>query len=55
MVTGCTAGVGRAYTVELARRGVNVVLISRNVDKLNELAREVGEFLIFGSLLVYTV
>ncbi|XP_034251632.1 inactive hydroxysteroid dehydrogenase-like protein 1 [Thrips palmi] len=41
VITGCTAGVGRAYTVELARRGVNVVLISRNVDKLNELAREV--------------
>ena len=41
VITGCTAGVGRSYTVELARRGVNVVLISRNVDKLRELAREV--------------
>lgn len=41
VITGCTAGVGRAYTVELARRGVNVVLISRNVDKLSDLAKEV--------------
>lgn len=32
--------------MELARRGVNVVLISRNVDKLNELAREVGKFIL---------
>lgn len=41
VITGCTSGIGRAYTVELARRGMNVVLISQNIDKLSDLAKEV--------------
>ncbi|KAK3924867.1 Inactive hydroxysteroid dehydrogenase-like protein 1 [Frankliniella fusca] len=41
VITGCTSGIGRAYTVDLARRGMNVVLISQNIDKLSDLAREV--------------
>ncbi|XP_073999032.1 inactive hydroxysteroid dehydrogenase-like protein 1 [Rhodnius prolixus] len=34
IVTGCTDGIGRAYSEELARRGLNIVLISRNEEKL---------------------
>ncbi|XP_042294709.1 inactive hydroxysteroid dehydrogenase-like protein 1 [Sceloporus undulatus] len=40
VVTGCTSGVGKAYAKELASRGVNIVLISRNKEKLEAVARE---------------
>lgn len=40
-VTGSTDGIGRQYAMELARRGFNVVLISRNPDKLRAVAGEI--------------
>ncbi|XP_013147079.1 PREDICTED: inactive hydroxysteroid dehydrogenase-like protein 1 isoform X2 [Papilio polytes] len=40
-VTGSTDGVGREYARELARRGLNIVLISRNLDKLRNVAAEI--------------
>ena len=41
VVTGCTQGIGRSYVDELAKRGMNVVLISRNKQKLEQLSEEV--------------
>lgn len=41
VVTGATDGIGKAYAIELARAGMNVVLISRSADKLKEAAAEV--------------
>ncbi|CAG2055836.1 unnamed protein product [Timema podura] len=41
IVTGSTDGIGKAYAYELAHRGVNIVLISRNIDKLNQVASEI--------------
>nr|CAD7392663.1 unnamed protein product [Timema cristinae] len=41
VVTGSTDGIGKAYAYELAHRGVNIVLISRNIDKLNQVASEI--------------
>ncbi|XP_034241034.1 inactive hydroxysteroid dehydrogenase-like protein 1 [Thrips palmi] len=41
VVTGSTDGIGRAYALELARRGVNVCLISRSLDKLRNTAAEI--------------
>ncbi|CAB4058072.1 Testosterone 17-beta-dehydrogenase 3,Inactive hydroxysteroid dehydrogenase-like protein 1,Muskelin [Lepeophtheirus salmonis] len=38
IVTGCTSGIGRALSLELASRGMNVVLIARNLTHLNELS-----------------
>lgn len=38
MVTGCTGGIGEAFAFELARRGFNVLLVSRSEAKLKELA-----------------
>ena len=38
VVTGCTDGIGRSYAKEMARRGMDLVLISRNLAKLNELS-----------------
>ena len=41
VVTGCTQGIGRSYAMELAQRGMSVVLISRNKEKLDKLASEI--------------
>ncbi|XP_060113554.1 very-long-chain 3-oxoacyl-CoA reductase-like [Heteronotia binoei] len=43
VVTGATAGIGKAYAHELARRGLNVVLISRSLEKLEQVATEIEE------------
>lgn len=40
-VTGATDGIGRAMALELARKGLNVVLISRTLSKLEETADEI--------------
>ncbi|XP_049871781.1 inactive hydroxysteroid dehydrogenase-like protein 1 [Pectinophora gossypiella] len=40
-VTGSTDGIGKQYAAELARRGLNIVLISRNPDKLRAVAQEI--------------
>jgi len=50
-VTGSTDGIGRAYAQELARRGVNIVLISRTEEKLRATAADIGQWLI-SSLLI---
>ncbi|XP_075433806.1 very-long-chain 3-oxoacyl-CoA reductase-B-like [Ascaphus truei] len=38
VVTGATDGIGKAYAEELARRGLNIVLISRSLEKLQRVA-----------------
>ncbi|MCJ8748848.1 hypothetical protein PDJAM_G00169270 [Pangasius djambal] len=41
VVTGATAGIGRAYVIELARRGLDIVLISRSQEKLRRVSDEI--------------
>ncbi|XP_030637914.1 hydroxysteroid (20-beta) dehydrogenase 2 [Chanos chanos] len=41
VVTGATSGIGRAYAIELAKRGLDIVLISRCEDKLHAVATEI--------------
>ncbi|CAB4058260.1 Very-long-chain 3-oxoacyl-CoA reductase,Very-long-chain 3-oxoacyl-CoA reductase-A [Lepeophtheirus salmonis] len=38
IVTGCTSGIGRAITIELASRGINLALIARNPTFLKDLS-----------------
>ncbi|XP_054855392.1 very-long-chain 3-oxoacyl-CoA reductase-like isoform X2 [Eublepharis macularius] len=43
VVTGSTSGIGKAYAHELARRGFDVVLISRSMEKLKQVAAEIEQ------------
>jgi NAD(P)-dependent dehydrogenase (short-subunit alcohol dehydrogenase family) len=43
IVTGASAGLGRAYSIELARMGIAVTLVARREAQLRETARLVAE------------
>ncbi len=43
LVTGAGKGIGRAISVELARQGANLVIVSRTAKDLQSLAREIGD------------
>lgn len=40
VVTGATDGIGKAYAFELAKQGLNVLLVARSEEKLKETAQE---------------
>lgn len=40
-MTGSTDGIGKAYAKELAARGINLVLISRTLEKLEKTKNEI--------------
>lgn len=40
VVTGCTDGIGKAFAFQLARKGLNVVLVGRNPAKLEDVSGE---------------
>ncbi|XP_040612077.1 testosterone 17-beta-dehydrogenase 3 isoform X1 [Mesocricetus auratus] len=41
VITGAGDGIGKAYSFELAKHGLNVVLISRTLEKLQAVAEEI--------------
>ncbi|XP_074851216.1 17-beta-hydroxysteroid dehydrogenase type 3 isoform X3 [Carettochelys insculpta] len=43
VVTGAGDGIGKAYSLELAKRGLNVVMISRTLEKLQKVATEIEQ------------
>ncbi|CAL4109233.1 unnamed protein product [Meganyctiphanes norvegica] len=42
VVTGGTDGIGKAYARELAKNGMNLILVARNQQKLEQVAQEIG-------------
>lgn len=43
VVTGSTDGIGKAYAQALVKRGMNVLLVARSVEKLAEVKAELGK------------
>ena len=43
VVTGSTDGIGKAYSKELATRGLNLILISRTLERLETTRKEILE------------
>jgi len=43
LITGASAGIGKALAFEFARQGFDVVLVARREDKLQELAAEIKQ------------
>ncbi|KAI6190499.1 17beta-hydroxysteroid dehydrogenase [Aphelenchoides bicaudatus] len=41
VVTGSTDGIGKAYAIELAKRGFKLILVARNEEKLKSVAAEI--------------
>ncbi|XP_071707268.1 very-long-chain 3-oxoacyl-CoA reductase-like protein At1g24470 [Rutidosis leptorrhynchoides] len=41
MITGATDGIGKAFAFQLAQKGINLILVSRNIDKLKQVSNEV--------------
>ncbi|XP_020898646.1 inactive hydroxysteroid dehydrogenase-like protein 1 [Exaiptasia diaphana] len=41
VVTGASDGIGKAFSIQLAKSGMNVLLMSRNADKLKSVAVEI--------------
>jgi short-subunit dehydrogenase len=40
LVTGASEGIGRSFATELAKRGLNVLLVARRADALKQLSQE---------------
>lgn len=43
LITGCTDGIGKALTFDLASKGLNLVLVGRNPQKLKSTSNEIWE------------
>lgn len=43
VITGATDGIGKAYAKALAKKGLNIVLISRSLSKLEAVAKEISD------------
>jgi len=43
VVTGASSGIGKYYAIELAKRRMNVILISKNLEKLKKVEEEISK------------
>jgi short-subunit dehydrogenase len=43
LITGASSGIGAIYADRLSRRGYNLILVARNRDRLNALAKRLGD------------
>jgi len=53
IVTGCTDGIGKAMAEELAKKGMKLVLVSRNPQTLKAQAEEFGKLFFFLGLFLW--
>lgn len=44
VITGASEGIGREFSLQLAKKGFNVLVISRDPDRLNTLCHDIGEW-----------
>lgn len=44
VITGSTDGIGKEFAYQLAQRGFSVILVSRTLSKLKEVAADIGLF-----------
>lgn len=44
VITGASSGIGKSTSFEFAKRGANLILVSRNEEKLNELENSLKKF-----------
>lgn len=44
VITGASSGIGKSTSFEFAKRGANLILVSRNQEKLNELENSLKKF-----------
>ncbi|CAB3386691.1 Hypothetical predicted protein [Cloeon dipterum] len=43
VITGSSQGIGKHYAIELAKRNINLVLVSRSEEKLKAVSQDIGE------------
>jgi short-subunit dehydrogenase len=43
LITGASSGIGAVYADRLSRRGYNLILVARNREKLNAVAKRIGD------------
>ncbi len=53
LVTGASSGIGYAYATELARKGLNLILVARRKDRLTTLSQRLTEM--FGTQAVIVI
>ena len=41
LVTGASSGIGRDISIELAKKGIDIIAVARNVERLNKLKDEI--------------
>ncbi|KAI3892561.1 hypothetical protein MKX03_021202 [Papaver bracteatum] len=41
LITGPTDGIGKSFAFELARKGLNLILVGRNINKLQNVSRDI--------------
>ena len=44
VVTGATDGIGKEFAFQLAKKGFNILLVSRSKEKLGNVASELGVY-----------